>query len=224
MKKIQNLLLCVLLAGAVVGCQEAPSTSEAEPPRAGVADFTVHMKMPDAPETLTPEARAARAQEQTQVLQTFYPVFQQARDWREADKQVRTLLTRSDLPRYALEQAAATLMLRTQLLTDAPGRMTHEKQEAVAYYTTLLVEQQSPEGRIIADALQALEGYWSDAQRAAVASRAATATEDFLNKRLGCVDCTRPLQKVEGTTASTADIFYDQLAGALVDLKALALS
>lgn len=225
MKKATTILFCALLVVAAVGCQDAPSATESAP-RIAPADFRVHLKMPEPPgQTLSPETLEARAAAQTEVTKTLYRILQQAGNWREADGQVRTLLATSSLPPYALEQTAATLMLRTQLLVDATAddgpEPNPEKLAAIAFYTELLVEHESPEGRVVAEALQALDGYWSNQKRAAVAARAAAATEAFLAKRLDCTDCPDPLAALDASTEASNQVVLDKAVIALQDLRAM---
>jgi hypothetical protein len=152
----------------------------------------------------------------------FYRILTGAEDWREAHEAFREeLASPSEIPQYLRDQTAATLMLRTHLLG---GPVDDEKREAIGYYTNLLVEHKSPEGELIASALQELRGYWPDAQISAAAAQAASGVEVFLAKRLDRQNRTgKALERMGKNTGldlrANDDVFLDRTASALERLR-----
>ena len=104
-----------------------------------------------------------------------------ADNWQDADGAVRKLLAeKSEVPQYIREQTAAQVMLRKWF---SEGETTTEQQEALGYYTSLLIDNNNPQARTVEDALVRLEGYWDDQQIAEAAAKSAKAAEAYLAKQ-----------------------------------------
>ena len=103
--------------------------------------------------------------------------------WKKAHKEVKGLLeASSSAPQFLREQAAAYAMFRYYLSDEEWRRnITEEKAEVLGFYTSLLVENQSPESDLVYSGLQGLEGRWSEQQ----VSDAARKTLKAANKRYG---------------------------------------
>ncbi len=223
MKKMK-IIVGILTLYVLAGCHDTPSS--AEEPRASLltADLTVHMSSPEAfsntpipRQTLMERSKAANA-----VMGRFYRILTGAEDWREAHEAFREeLASPSEIPQHLRDQTAAALMLRTHLLG---GPVDDEKREAIGYYTNLLVEHKSPEGELIATALQELRGYWPDAQISAAAAQAASGVEVFLAKRLDRQNRTgKALERMGKNTGAdlraNEDSFLDRTLSALERLR-----
>jgi hypothetical protein len=83
-------------------------------------------------------------------------VMQSASDWREADRELRSLLT--DAPE-ASRQFTAGRFLESTLL---PARASNARTEAIDFYTRILIDGQNPDASIILPALTELEGVWAE--------------------------------------------------------------
>jgi hypothetical protein len=101
--------------------------------------------------------------------------------WREADGEVRLILWRFEGNPYAngLRQSAASLMLWHYLLSDT---VTAERQEAVAYYTDMMLNTLHPDADLLERALEYLSIWntWSPERRAVAARKGAMRAREML--------------------------------------------
>jgi len=158
----------VLLAFAT-GCAEEVSP---EPPAVASAE-------PVASFSFGRPAGAASGSTSARALLETYFAFEKAvegEDWAAADRRVRALLLApsEDVPPHTREQVAATLMLDRHLLAAPPSP---EALEALGHHTQALIDNRSPEASLVADALNQLQGHWSQARIQASAALAAAVAE-----------------------------------------------
>ncbi len=223
MKKLP-IVFCTLFALIVIGCQDAPSSSlETDPVALPAIDFIVHGNTPDSLQgkLATKEGRLAASKAGIHIFRKFHLIMGEADGWRDAHERVQRVLTGpSEYPQYRLDQTAAIFMLRMHLLE---GEMTPEKLDALAYYTNLLARHKSPEGALVADALEQLKGHWSEAQVASAAQRVAASTEAYLASRLNCTDCAgeETFERLGEEAQSTQTGFLHESASALDQLHAM---
>lgn len=157
---------CAILLLTSVACRSAPPPDAYAPgpavgPSAGSTD----------PAPWTPEALEARALTETIAVRS--------RTWDEADRDLRLLLsTYADDPTRPLVEHEAARTLLGQLPPDDEAPLTPTQREAVSYYTRLLLAQDAPDAALVAPALEELEGYWSEDERAYYAHHALERTRD----------------------------------------------
>ena len=212
MKRTQ-ILVAFLITLMVAGCQEVPSSVVESPAR--TLDFTVLVNDPEVftNETAPLEVLKARAQANTAAMHTFYRLIARETDnWREAHEEVQRELAASvESERFVREQTSAILMLKTYLLGEDANA---DKLDAIGYYTNLLIEHKNPEGPLLADALQRLQGHWSKEEVATAASQAMVGPEAFLARRL------ERMSKHIGTDLrATDDLFLNEAEHALAQLR-----
>lgn len=180
--KIYTLLFSVTIALLVMGCdqdQGVNSDNEERAPRllhwfaSGVpedVELPSHRSLEERKEAMEAFKEASRA----------FRALEYERNWKAADRRARDLLaTPSSVPLYKRQQLAADRMLKHWLL-DSP--QTPETQEALAFYTEMLVQNRSPQAQILAPALQRLTDTWSDERVAEGAEIAAQAARKHLEK------------------------------------------
>ena len=182
-----TLSLCI---GLLVGCSEQ-DIAENEAPHASATKepwLTTLIGRPDGMEPAGKWEDPLEIQRELKLLNgenmaIFRAAVAKPDRWEEADRAIRALLAEeSELPQYQREQIAAQVMLRQWFLE---GETTAEEQEALGYYTALLVDNNNPQARMIEDALVRLEGYWDDERIALAAAKSAGAAKAHLAKQSG---------------------------------------
>lgn len=224
--KPQRLLIGICATFMLIGCQEAPSSSE--PVQApNLIGQTWHASTPYAftDEEASREEAGRITQAMIKLPTQYGALTAGAAGWREAHERMqRELAAPSDAPEYTREQVAALHMLRGHLL--AEGDPSPEQLDAIGQYTDLLVKHRSPEGETLVDALRRLDGHWPKAKWTAAAERATEGVEAFVQVRGGCTDCpatemANRLDEKMGTDiiASQQASHVDETASALIDLR-----
>lgn len=133
---------------------------------------------PPAVAELPPEERRKLHRQFLNNMRAFRKAALSASSWREADRRTRALLKESSpYAQYMREQLAADWMLKRWLLE---GDSSPQKQEAVAFYTNLMLENQNPQAQIIQPALQQLKGKWSEKRIAKAASATTRRAKKFM--------------------------------------------
>lgn len=108
-------------------------------------------------------------------------IIAKADRWQDADAGVRRRLAwHEKKTAYFAEQKAAFFMLDQVLLQ---GEVTLERQAAIAFYTQMLLANESPDAAIQLRAIEALQGYWSAHEVRQAASLAIRNTEAWLDQR-----------------------------------------
>jgi hypothetical protein len=220
MRITKSLSLFVAAFVVFAGCSSDPASVTETPERSNV-NFSVRVVAPvELAATDSQDELAVRAAAMQSVIAQNLEVISESRDWERAHEGVVSLLGEpSEYPTYIREQVAAAMMLRTELLENPSEKML----PAIAYYTQLLSDNQSPEADLMADALASLVGYWPESQVRSVAQTSVAAAEAHLAQRLDCVDCTgeKILQTLRDRTGSPAYAFYERQASGMAALRAL---
>ncbi|MEO0556855.1 MAG: hypothetical protein AAF170_01595 [Bacteroidota bacterium] len=166
-----RLLLCSALLVSLAACQ--PS----EPVGHESDSFFVLKDAYPTPRQLAIQGNGD-AEQKRAIWRTHYEMIRPTRDalrsaisaetWTEGDRALRAFLADAH-PDVAVqsrrEVIAASGFLHGHLVNNDP--LTRERQEAIAYYTTLLIENQTiPSITYLGPALDRLEGYWSNAKLA----------------------------------------------------------
>lgn len=143
----------------------------------------VHWFAAGIPEAIEQPSNRSLA-ERKQALEDFkadsksFKALRNERSWREADRRARALLAMSSsVPQHTRQQLAADCMLKHWLLD---GKQTPDKQEALSFYTELMIRNRSPQAQILRLALERLEGAWPDDRIARSARIAADAARHHL--------------------------------------------
>ncbi len=90
-------------------------------------------------------------------------VVHAAPSWSEADQVVRSRLSdSSSVPQPLREQNAAHAMFRNHFGALKNKTPSEKELDALGYYTTLLVNNRSPESWLVQPALSVLSGHWPD--------------------------------------------------------------
>jgi len=118
-------------------------------------------------------------------LRQLRPLLEAASDddmlWQELDAEVRRLLReKSDSPYIASFREIAANRVLEVLLAAEPSP---KRAEAIGHYTSMLVEVGHTDAAVLAPALEALQGHWSDARLASSVDDVLTATKSE------CTDC-----------------------------------
>ncbi len=144
-------------------------------------------------------------------LDSFQRLADEAETWRKAHEAIQNRLDRSSpIPQFRREQMAGHVMLTTWL--NEEGDIPPEKQEALAFYTDLMIKNESPQAVEISKALARLEGHWDSERIAEAAETVATAARQH---RSSTIDLGQNAPKIE-----TADSGYQRrLQEALSDLR-----
>jgi len=104
-------------------------------------------------------------------------------DWTVTDQKIRTVLNDflNHPTAYFIDQIAASKMLWRRLLDSS---VTAQKQEAVAFYTNLLLENHHPDAVVFVRALEYLgvNTFWSDTLRSHAAEQALSFVTEYLQK------------------------------------------
>lgn len=125
-------------------------------------------------------------------------IFKSA-SWQEADMRVREKLAgvKGKFLAFKLEQFAAHTMLSIHLLQ---GAISPEKQEAIAFYTQVLLTNEHPDADLLSRSLSSLEGKWNKQQIVGAAKRTATYARKYLQES-PCKPCVEkagiPFERVE---------------------------
>lgn len=148
----------------------------------------------------------------------FVGAIKTAESWKEANRKARSLLEKSSpVPQYHREQSAANVMLKEWLTN---GSETPAKQKATAFYTDLLVKNNSPQAATVVRSLQRLRGHWSDA-RIAQAARS-TVQEASATLRQETADRQEKLKaSMPETFRSSQEKHLYQTRDAIAQLKAM---
>lgn len=116
--------------------------------------------------------------------------------WQDADKKVKSIL--QSVEKYHLshtvEQFAGSLMLRRLLANNETGV---DKQETMSFYAKMLLRHHHPDSDLIAQALVALEGYWSEEEISHHAKETAKNAREYL-ARNPCQPCLEKAGVKEG--------------------------
>jgi len=170
-------IFLVAFTAVSVGCEDTSLRNQEEGSLAPITDATMQAFGSPPQDSLSPgDVDAENIAEETV---RFEEAANSASDWREADREVQDLLTAtSSIPTFVLEQSAAYAMFREFFTTDQwQKNFTQEKREALAFYTSLLVENRSPESHFVYTGLKHLEGHWSPEQIKRAAETALEAAE-----------------------------------------------
>ena len=184
------------LTFVLAGCSDETPTEMANATLAeqlsSSSGFRTEINVPDDSgkvSSVPSEYSDARMQAEAQVhaTHTLLKAVSEAENWQEANQKVRSLLQSEvpDDPLYHRQQVAADMMLRKRLL-DAPA--SSERQEAVGFYTNLLIENGNVQAPVIRRGLQTLKGYWSNERIAEAATNAARNAQKGLDE-MTCEDC-----------------------------------
>lgn len=167
-------LALLVLAGCA---DETVSEQSMETP---VPSFSVSVTIPQGAPPFVPDEAY-----NTYSPQAMNAVLNPKLSWQEADRVARSALSGyGDGPlAYDMQQGVSAFMLRQRLL-DAPK--TPQRDEAIAYYTGLLLRWNHGDPQTMASALEALEGTWTDARIAAAAAEARTDAQAFADQTGGC--------------------------------------
>lgn len=110
-----------------------------------------------------------------------------AKNWEAADRVVRDRLEgiRNLRFAYKVEQVAANRMLSTWLLK---GDRSDGKDQAVAFYTELLLRNNHPDAAVIGDALEILQKHWPKERISDAAAKTVRNAQAYLQKN-PCKPC-----------------------------------
>ena len=161
-------ILTLLLVG--LGCNQEESVQEddREPTRESaslVADTldNTSMRFSSASKSGSASNGSVDVSAVARFSRDIDSVVHAARSWSRADQVVRSRLSESSsVPRPLREQNAAHAMFRNHFGA-LKNKMPSEKElDALGHYTTLLVNNRSPESWLVQPALDILSGHWSD--------------------------------------------------------------
>lgn len=177
------LVFASLALGA--GCHEPPTEPAGRYVRpAGLVPIATHA---DGPSRHPLGSMSAAQMEAFVQAETAISDVLDAPDagWQEVDRQLRPLLAANARHPWAneTEQFVGSVMLRGRLLRLPPST---ERDEAIAYYTDLLVRNRHEDAGVLADALTALKGVWPEGRIREAAATAREAGERYLQRNGAC--------------------------------------
>ena len=201
---LRNTLIAGLLVVGllnIMACSEEPGVAEeAESPDLQLHGSTLTLGSPIVASKLDSSSASDLRElrrtnpEEFFALRKIRTIAMSAATWKEADQAVRTELEEaSPMPQDLREQMAAAVMLDGWLLGGEDGE---EKQEAVAYYTQLLVENDVPNPVLMLRSLQKLRGYWS-AQRIAESARSTVETVEAFEQDQSARESARKVKNLQ---------------------------
>ena len=120
---------------------------------------------------------------------------EKASDWREANRLMRITLNEGytyDLPRYVVEQAVAGVILRNGALLSSSEPLDSERLAAIEFYTSMMMENRSPDAATLERALSLLRSGWGESRWQEAALSVAEARQAYDLRRSQCEDCTGP--------------------------------
>jgi len=169
------ILFLGLFSFALMGCEDPGSETEEESEQHFVPLATLDSSM--------------NRQERSTIIQSTSPLtfrvnrtVTSSAPWKEIDDEVRGLLDeyRGSESWSVAQEIAANHMLQRVLIHASDSE---ERNQAVAHYTTMLLDTGHRDARAFSAAFQMLEGYWGDEQLG-------NAIEDVL-ARESCKSCAR---------------------------------
>ena len=177
-------LFCLTTA---LGCQEAqPPPPAFTGPLPTVYSGTPEGVTPITPGSLPEDEREAFVQASFEAYQSLYSTVISAQSWKDADAALSAELDRHPLvPRYALEQNAASYILHAHLL-QADG---DEAAQAALRYASLLAENGSFDAVLIEDVIETHGDRWEPGQRGALARKVSASAANYVQNRSGCDGC-----------------------------------
>ncbi len=236
-KKTTFICLFLFAASAMAGCDSSTEAQDAQPAsalkvRAYDGNSNVYRSQIKNWRNLSEVEREELRQELNAVHNEILLFLKNKPDWQEAHESAQALLeqpapsVRASIQEQVAaqtEQRVASAMLKQRLLTG--GTPTPERQEAIAFYTDLLIEHDNPQGPLLASALAHLEGYWSEERMARAAEHALEVTrEQLASEEKEASESQKLIAKVTG--ADTPGTYYEeqlrQLREATSQLEALA--
>lgn len=220
---MRNTTLTILATATLWACSDATDVAEFPVPAAAQED--IFGMAPEGAEprdiaAMTGEERDAYGAALVQMQIDLERAMAEPGGWREADLRTRSLL--NDYPEvedYKVQQTAATMILRSHLLTADPDE---EKAEAIGYYTDALIESGSPNAPLVERALASLDGHWTDEKVAAAAAAAAAAGERFVAKRADRGGMATPEALRRATPTGPSDTRAARVAASVERLRAIA--
>ena len=176
----RTFLLLVLTA---TGCTESSVGNTPQPPLKAPVSYGMAPpsaeNIPDFSGMTDSEKEAFfAAMHEAQIAIT--EAASRAETWGEADGLVRralaeALASKANLPAYQVETLAATHMLNRAFSREASAAPTDD----IAYYTDMLVRNDSPNAPLLSNALHALDGTWGAAKIRRAARHGVAASERF---------------------------------------------
>lgn len=216
------LVLSFILLCTLVACQEGPA-SVAEPVHGSITDTNIRLATPAAYEggLTTPELRAEIAEATNSSMHAFLKIIEGSANWQEAHSRVQTeLAAGSEFPAYIREQIAATYMLRSVLNSGDTETGAHE---AIMQYTRLLIDNKSPDGPLLVQALQRLYGQYEEEEIKQLSGRATEGPRHFLEKRRYCEDCLSNLSnEKKEKISSEQEVYLNEVEASLITLDRMA--
>jgi hypothetical protein len=193
-------LLDGLLSLFQLGCDEAetqaqvPAASEAAP---AIVMSPIRIAVPLSEQkkglsleelrAMTPDEARASLRHRREMSTAIRVAVASSESWEEADAAVRAEMERHpNVPDYITEQTAALLMLDHHLL-GAPASAA--SREAIGFYTTHLLENESPNAHLLDRSLDALAGHWEEARIAAAAETALAGAQRYLQGTTDWAGC-----------------------------------
>ncbi|WP_022834603.1 hypothetical protein [Salisaeta longa] len=168
-------LLCCLALLLVAGCQ-SERTDRLKNQLKDAAQAQVNALLDSAEVRLRSELNLTPAQEQAltdalnQAQARLSDAIARAPSWEEAQQNAQQFLAENrDLPPAIAEQLVASRMIEQWLLQ---GELTPAQRDALSRYTEMLIEQNSAEAAVVANALGQLQGTWSPERIRAAAQQA----------------------------------------------------
>ena len=161
-------ILTLLLVG--LGCSQEESVQEddREPARESVSlvsdtlDST-SMRFPSASESGSASHSSVDVSAVAKFSSDIGSVVHAAPSWSEADQVARSRLSESSsVPQPLREQLAARALFGNHFGSLKNKPPLEKELDALGYYTSLLVDNRSPESWLVQPALNILSGHWSD--------------------------------------------------------------
>lgn len=187
------LYFTLALVLGLTGCSDSPDSGivQVASAQAGRGVSGVHGIRPQGafrPDTksMSEDEREKHFQRRREVTMAIHRAAKLS-SWEEADAAIRVAISDLEgLPAYIYETQAATTMLNIFL---APGPGTPEALEATAFYTQMLIDNETPNGALMRRALTELEGTWTRVEQRTAAEATLASAERYAAWQSECVDC-----------------------------------
>jgi hypothetical protein len=170
-------LVTFILAFALAGCSSEAEVPVEETPERFAVESVTTVRLANA-DALTPDERQRLTRRIMDARRTTRSMLDEASSWAEADADVRAHIATLAEGRHvdALAGHIALVVLQSRWMT--PGEAMTTRREAVAHYTDLALTGGQVDPVVLAPALRALRGTWTDERLAAATDRALAAAAE----------------------------------------------
>lgn len=182
-----RLLLATLVAMSAIGCSDT-STDGILTPAAEGPSFSVKLA-PLSPEVAADSiARQRAAVSAAQASRIAHEVIIPATSWQQARQQADAqTAAHPEIARDVLDQTFGAAMLTYHVLPAS----SPELQREAAHYAEVLIDRNSPEVILIADAIEQARPVLTPQRRAVLALQGSELAQAQLQRTLHCGDCSR---------------------------------